>query len=719
MNLKQYLSRLLTPLCTVPLVLCGMVGSVQADGVDVDVSDTAYPVVITPTRLRQSLSDVPASVTVITAETLRRHGITRIEEALRMVPGMAVSQARGNDYRINFHGTAAVAPRRLNVLVDGVSAYLPAFSQVEWNLLPVALEDIDRIEVIRGPDSSAYGPNSMTAVINILTKHPKDVERALVAVTSGPHDTLNTTVRLATTVGSTSLRATASTQRNAGYESSTFVGGAHDSSNLHRLNLRALHDLADGSSLDVQAAYVGGKQEDSTDIFQVSYPDHQINAGQLSARWTKSLTSTHEVKVDVSHATTRAKQRWSTCWPQAAFWPEVGELYQSNPALVSALVLGTEPPTSISARDLQLVQQIQTRASGLGPLGLLAAVLNTSCGKANQDGSESRTQIEFQDTYVFSQALRVVAGLGLREQRASSETYFGGTVSNHVQWMFAHAEYRPLDWLTANVGGYGESNSLSGSTFSPRVALNARLSENQTVRAVVSKGTRTPDLFEERANWSYTLRDLTVPIDDQRTGRLFLAAQAKTELASEQNWSRELGYLLILRPMGLTLDARLFDDHLSRLVAGRLAISEFTPDNSGGVRLTGTELQARWDLSRRWSGWLSYAYLLNREATHAQEMAQYSRHSGAAGLSLAVSDAWRVSAAYYASSGDGVYENRYGRTDLTVLHLFALQGQPGSVSLTLSYLDTPTVSTFLDANRFYTSTYSSQFGVHGQVRVAF
>jgi len=127
----------------------------QTHNPGLDFDDADYPVVITPTRLRQSLADVPASVTVITAETLRRYGITRIEEALRMVPGMAVSQATGNDYRINFHGTNSVLPRRLNVLVDGVSAYLPAFSQVEWTVLPVALEDIAPGEVIRGPDSGA------------------------------------------------------------------------------------------------------------------------------------------------------------------------------------------------------------------------------------------------------------------------------------------------------------------------------------------------------------------------------------------------------------------------------------------------------------------------------------------------------------------------------------------------------------------------------------
>ncbi|RZL02899.1 MAG: TonB-dependent receptor [Rubrivivax sp.] len=717
MKSRQYLLQFLTSLCALPLACAGWMGKAQATEADLDFNEAAYPVVITPTRLRQSLADVPASVTVITAETLRRHGITRIEEALRMVPGMAVSQATGNDFRINFHGTGGVSPRRLNVLIDGVSAYMPAFSQVQWSLLPVAMDDIERIEVIRGPDSAAYGPNSMMAVVNILTKHPKDVERGLVSVTAGAHGLLDGTVRLATTLGSTSVRATVSSRHDHGYDRSSTISNGHDDTSLNRLNLRAQHDLSDGSSLDMQAAYVGGKLDEGMgDPFQATPPDRLVNSSLLSARWTKSLSSVHEVQVDVSHATTSAKQRWRSCWPQAAYWSEVYELFQSNPGYVNRMLQGNLMPTGGSARDDQLAALIRGRILGIGGFD---ALFTSTCGQGNQDGSESRSQVEVQDTFVVSDQLRFVAGLGLRHQRASSETYFGGSVSNNVQWLFGHAEYRPLDWLTANLGGYGESNSLSGNTFSPRLAINARLSEQQTVRAVVSKGTRTPDLFEERANWSYTVRDLSIPVDDRTTGRLFTATHATSGLSSEQIWSHELGYLLMLRRIGLTFDARLFDDHLSKLISERLTTTDFSPDNTGSVRLTGYELQLNWEVSDRWSTWASYGYLLNREATHIEETAQYSRQSGALGVSVALSQDWRASVAHYAASGDGVHERRYARTDLTVAHAFWLGTQPGSASLTLAYLATPSVNTYQDATRYFTSTFNRQLSIHGQVRVAF
>jgi iron complex outermembrane receptor protein len=174
--------------------------------------------VITPARLRQSLADVPASVSIITGETLRQYGIRSVAEALRLVPGMAVTHAVGPDYRINYHGTNMLSPRRMNVLIDGISVYRPAFSEVIWTQLPVVVEDIDRIEVTRGPNSAAYGPNSMLAVINIITRNPRDVDRAFGAVTLGSRSASEITARAAVTLGPSSVSLTASRARDRGYD---------------------------------------------------------------------------------------------------------------------------------------------------------------------------------------------------------------------------------------------------------------------------------------------------------------------------------------------------------------------------------------------------------------------------------------------------------------------------------------------------------------------
>jgi iron complex outermembrane receptor protein len=694
-----------------------------SDVTDVDFNDVGYPVVITPTRLRQPLSDVPASITVITAETMRRHGITRVEEALRLVPGMHVDHALGNEYLINYHGTRKITPRRLNVLIDGVSAYLPAFSQMEWSLLPVSIEDIDRIEVIRGPDSASYGPNSMMAVINILTKHPKDVERAMVAMGGDNRKMGEMTVRLATTIGGTSVRVTAEVHHDPGFDRVGRVA-AHDGTRMNQIAMRAEHELADGSSLRFGATAMAGKLERPLQLAPglgtSEDTSSMINSSLLSARWTKALSSTHELQVGVFHGRTTSQQDLNACISPVTLWRESNALYNLNPRLgrhVGEMLLGlrADAPTGLTSAEQAAFDAFFTRLSGSGTTAFFPLV----CGTANQDGTESRSQLEVQSTYVASDNLRFVGGLGWRAQSATSKTYFNGTVDNTVSWLFGHVEYRPMKWLTANFGGYGEHNSLSGPTFAPRMAFNFQLAEGHTLRAVMSKGLRTPDIFEEKANWRYTLNNLSRPIDNANSADIFLKAQSPGGLSSEKIWSRELGYLMLHKRSGLSLDVRVFDERLSDLISKTLSAQDFTPDNSGTVHLTGAEMQAQWDISARWSAWMQYGYLVNSEANLPDERAQYAQHSGALGLSWLVTDAWRASLAHYGHTGDGIHEVGYARTDLTLNHDFSVSARAAQASLTLSQFHTPKTKTYGAVDRFYTSGYDSRIGVMARVRVAF
>ena len=99
---------------------------------DAGLTNDPLPVVLTPTRLRQSLADVPASVTIITANMLREFGVRSIPDALRLVPGMIVNEVTGFDYRIGYHGGNVLTPRRMNVMVDGLSVYRPGLARVDW-----------------------------------------------------------------------------------------------------------------------------------------------------------------------------------------------------------------------------------------------------------------------------------------------------------------------------------------------------------------------------------------------------------------------------------------------------------------------------------------------------------------------------------------------------------------------------------------------------------
>ena len=247
---------MVNPLKTIALLFIEIFSAIictNAIGSEIDFVDSEFPVVLTPTRLRQSVADVPASVTIITSEMISNYAIRSVPDALRFVPGMAVTQVSGYDYRINYHGTNILSPRRMNVLVDGISVYRPAFARVDWNVLPISMEDIDRIEVTRGPDSASYGANSMLAVINIISKHPSEASGITTKVVVG---TDNSNVEMLRYGGklneSTTYRLTLEHSADNGFDTIANDVSAHDSSSLNKLSFSSVTELNDDETFEFQ-----------------------------------------------------------------------------------------------------------------------------------------------------------------------------------------------------------------------------------------------------------------------------------------------------------------------------------------------------------------------------------------------------------------------------------------------------------------------------------
>ena len=624
-------------------------------------SDPSYPVVITPARLRQSIADVPASVSIISGETLRQYGIRSVPEALRLVPGMAVTYASGPDYRVNYHGTNILSPRRMNVLIDGISVYRPAFSEVIWTQLPVVLEDIDRIEVTRGPNSAAYGPNSMLAVVNIITRNPRDVERANGVVTIGSQSTKVITARGALSIGPASVSLTASRAATRGFDELAQDQFGHDSLSRSLIALRMDARPSAADLLGLHASVVDGTaQVPFADDFQLTYPDRRFRDWYVGGSWTRQLSPSHELRLRFDHASQRDRQSWRTCFPTVALLPELFSLWRANPAYADTLLRGSIPSGG-TATDDALAAAAFVAIQALG-----ARAAAPSCVTPNQDALQWRTDIELQDTYVASERLRLVAGGGMRRQGGDSETYLGGRLNSRLHWLFGNVEARPTSWLVFNAGGYYESNSQSASTFSPRIAANLRLAPAHTMRFVLSRGTRSPDIYEQRTNWSYTFTDTNPPLNGSAVTRFFQSRMGPGNLVSERIKSIEAGYLLNLQRQGLIFDFKVFRDELTSLISERTNLAAAATTNDGHVTLRGGEVQTTWAMSPVTSAFLNYAYLENIAANKPLERSQYSRHSGSVGATHDLGAGWRGSLAYFGSSGDGIAESRYGHLDLTM-----------------------------------------------------
>src|SRR5207302_3865523 len=155
----------------------------------------------------QRVADAAAAVFVITQEDIRRSGASSIPEALRMVPGLQVARIDENKWAIGSRGFNGRFDNKLLVLIDGRSVYTPLFSGVYWNVQDVMLEDIDRIEVIRGPGATLWGANAVNGVINIISKKAKDTQSAIVTAGAGTEERGSGGVRYGSKIGDTSYRA--------------------------------------------------------------------------------------------------------------------------------------------------------------------------------------------------------------------------------------------------------------------------------------------------------------------------------------------------------------------------------------------------------------------------------------------------------------------------------------------------------------------------------
>lgn len=179
--------------CIAWVVVFGCTGSafeVQAYQPSIDITGTSLTELMnlnitSLSRKEEALNKAPAAVYVITNDELKRMGVTHIAEALRYVPGVEVVRQEANKWAISIRGFNSRSANKLLVMIDGRSVYSPFFSGVLWEEKDVVLEDVERIEVIRGPGGTTWGANAVNGVINIITKDSRDTLGGQVKIGAG------------------------------------------------------------------------------------------------------------------------------------------------------------------------------------------------------------------------------------------------------------------------------------------------------------------------------------------------------------------------------------------------------------------------------------------------------------------------------------------------------------------------------------------------------
>ena len=255
-------------------------------------------------KKQERLLNAASAIYVITQEDIRRSGFTSIPEALRMVPGVDVARIDGNKWAISIRGFNGQFSNKLLVLIDGRTVYTTTFSGVFWDIQDTLLEDVDRIEVIRGPGATLWGANAVNGVINIITKTASDTQGALVTAGGGTEEHVFTGVRYGGMLGRDA------TYRVYGkyFDRSPMVDSqgnpADDGWDQGRGGFRLDWQAVPRGHLMVQGDfYDGGANQ--TALMPILTPPYQISeggsihvrGGDILGRWTYAFSDRSDVAV--------------------------------------------------------------------------------------------------------------------------------------------------------------------------------------------------------------------------------------------------------------------------------------------------------------------------------------------------------------------------------------------------------------------------------------
>ncbi len=394
------------------------------------------PMVLTVSRLAQPIEEAPAPVTVIDREMIKASGFRDLAQLFRLVPGFITVAQRGG-FPAVLYGVDDDFARRMQVLVDGRSIYTPSFGGVEWGNLPLEIEDIERIEVIRGPNAATYGANSFFGVINVVTRHAAQDPGALVSVTKGDHQVEHGVARYSATAGRLSYRLTAGYHQDGGFVT------LHDTLRVKRVSMRADYQISNSDSFQFQAGHNQGTDATGR-AGQLFDPQRELDIDSHFAqmRWQRALSADSELMLQYYHTRYRTTDEFAV-------------------ALAS-------------------------------PAVTLPVDFNSSA---------TRDNLELQHTLKPLEQLRVVWGMEARSDKVRAPRYFNKpSVKNDLRRVYGNAEWRATPDVLVNLGAMWEDNDITAADVSPRVALNYRLRQGHTVRVSVSRATRTPVLLEQQAD---------------------------------------------------------------------------------------------------------------------------------------------------------------------------------------------------------------------------
>lgn len=610
------------------------------------------------TRLNYSEWDVPEAVTVITQEDIWRAGYLEISEIFRSVPGFRIAKI-GDESRVSYHGTTVRQNRRMRITVDGRTILVADGQYIEFDRLPIQLEDIRRITITRGPNAAAFGENAFLASINFETIGRDDPHGLSLRGGGGDNSRRRVGLGINEQFGSYAVAFSAGTERDGGYD---YLDTEHtprqDGKTIDRARLAVSRDLGDSGRLQLDASGYDSKHQ--TGFRPLRFTGQQRNDGRfIGLAYQHEPGETTRIDWLISH-----NRQTESVHQYGCYTPD---------AIAGAVAFATDP-----------AQLMGLLAPTLFVPSLLGVSLADTCFFTDIGIESSRSEMEVEyESSVGPWRYALGASAGLTE--ASSAEALASVDAELRSYRLFGEIARPLGPVHASVGLMAQrASNVAKTQLAWRGALNWQFTPEQMLRYSYARSFRIPSLVETEAQWAgafhFGRRD--EPLSSYNFSIPLPNVGIERRLKAEHIDAHAVGYFGAFRNSALTLDIKALTEHISNPVEAGVIHFSSPPFNSAPYTLRGAEAEIGLRANERWRISGQYSYL-DTTARTAFERGLHGRHAGSLALTYEPAPSHQLTAAYYGNSA--ISGLSYGRYDLVYAHSRAFNRWQWRSQLMLQY----------------------------------
>ena len=501
----------------------------------------------------EKASEAAAAIYVITQEDIHQSGMQSIPELLRMVPGLHVAQSGSGQWSISSRGMSGQFADTLLVLIDGRSVYTPLFSGVYWDIQDTPLQDIDRIEVIRGPGATLWGANAVNGVINIITKSAKDTQGGYASASYG------------------SQNSEVSTRYGAKMGEDAYV--------------RAYAKFNDYDPLRNMA---GNNANDEW---------HKGQAG-FRSDWKSSETQSYTLQGDFSNTDKRAIQNLYT--PMGA---AVSSKIAENAGSANILGRWDNKLSNVSNLTVQMYYDMEDRDTFVFNQNIQTFDFDMQHAYSGFSGNEIVWGLGYRlvESNIEGNAntLLGIPYVNILPKKQGDDLYsafFQDKITLHPDDVF----------LT--LGSKFEHNAYSGFELQPSARLSWLVDDKQTLWSSVSRSVRTPNI-----GGTNNVQQIAAPF----APTVFYTQVGNPDASSIDMMAYELGYRIEPRKNISIDVSTFYNDYRNMIIGavtgtssvGPYTLIDISPENTGEAHTYGAEVSAKWNPTSEWEIAGSYTLL--------------------------------------------------------------------------------------------------------------